>query len=71
LVNLEGKKTNDLSKEKIIDKIAFSEGETFLKNTKMKAVASKSVNIAGTLEEVTSRINKIGVPSVKAVKEME
>lgn len=71
LVNLEGKKTDDLSKEKIIDKIAFSEGETFLKNTKMRAVASKSVNIAGTLEEVTSRINKIGVPSVKAVKEME
>lgn len=71
LVNLEGKKTDDFSKEKIIDKIAFSEGETFLKNTKIRAVASKRVNITGTLEEVTSRINKIGVPSVKAVKEME
>lgn len=71
LVNLEGKKTDDFSTEKIVDKIAFSEGETFLKNTKIRAVASKSVNIDGTLEEVTSRINKLGVPSVKAVKEME
>ena len=71
LVNLEGKKTDNFSKEKIVDKIAFSEGETFLKNTKIRAVASKSVNVTGTLEEVTSRIEKLGVPSVKAVKEME
>lgn len=67
LTNLQG----NISDEKVFDNIAFNEGKDYLKQTRLKSVASKNVSLKGNIEEVISKTMTLGVAGIQAAKKNE
>lgn len=67
LTNLQG----NISDQKVFDKIAFNEGEDYLKQTKLKSVASQNVSLTGNIEKIISKTMTLGVAGIQEAKKNE